>query len=480
MNKIITIVLCVLLFSITKAQNSDELISPNWTLTDINGVEHTLYDYLDEGMSVILNFSSVALNEVDGQAWIYLTDGNLNRLYKDYGPGYFGTGEVMVLILEVDPLTTLADITGTGNNTFGDWTSVTDIPIIQNDTITNIYPLFSGTTKYPTNYVICPNRTMTKVGWTNETGLYDLVKACPENNYNTNVALTQIIEPFGVSSYGENGMIPKIRIENKGKDSLVSLKIITKIDAEIYATKQWNGKLKTYYSETIELDQIQGLADGDHSIEIVIDEPNGKTDEDEIDNSLNASFSSQAALQDFRLTITTDLYPDELSWAIFKDGEQILTSTEYKQAKHTSTENIALSKEEPYTFEIYDAYADGIYAGVMGKVTLTDYNGVEIFSFEGDEYTDKKVIEFFAVNIKESNEILNSVKVYPNPIADFVNINCNGNIEFSLVDATGKILEKDQSILNYGTLDLSNYSKGIYFLKTKSKGVERVLKVIKK
>ena len=37
---------------------SDNAIAPDFTVTDLNGVSHTLYDYLDDGKMVILDFSA--------------------------------------------------------------------------------------------------------------------------------------------------------------------------------------------------------------------------------------------------------------------------------------------------------------------------------------------------------------------------------------------------------------------------------------
>jgi len=33
-------------------------VAPNFTLTDINGNTHTLYDYLDQGKTVVIDFST--------------------------------------------------------------------------------------------------------------------------------------------------------------------------------------------------------------------------------------------------------------------------------------------------------------------------------------------------------------------------------------------------------------------------------------
>ena len=112
---------------------SQELVSPNWTLWDLDGNEHTLYDYLDEGKSVIVNIATTSMDTDGGASFLYFSEGHLNDLYGVHGP--FGTDEVMVFIIEVDPTTTVADLNGTGPNTLGDWASFSNCPIINKDYI---------------------------------------------------------------------------------------------------------------------------------------------------------------------------------------------------------------------------------------------------------------------------------------------------------------------------------------------------------
>ena len=66
------------------------------------------------------------------------------------------------------------------------------------------------------------------------------------------------------------------------------------------------------------------------------------------------------------------------------------------------------------------------------------------------------------------NSYLNEFKVYPNPSSDVFNIQRQNSNEMkiSVYDVTGKLIFKDDNILKeYYSLNLSNVSKGLYFLK---------------
>ena len=67
--------------------------APDIDFTDLNGVSHNLYDYLDEGKSVLLDFFIVNCTPCQEGA------GYLDAFYENYGPE--GTDQLQVISLEV-------------------------------------------------------------------------------------------------------------------------------------------------------------------------------------------------------------------------------------------------------------------------------------------------------------------------------------------------------------------------------------------
>ena len=59
------------------AQLPNGSIAPDFTLVDLNGTSHTLYDYLDAGQTVFLDFSAVWCPP----CWSYHISGALEDLY---------------------------------------------------------------------------------------------------------------------------------------------------------------------------------------------------------------------------------------------------------------------------------------------------------------------------------------------------------------------------------------------------------------
>ena len=142
------------------AQLPNGSIAPDFTTTDINGVQHNLYAYLDSGYSVILDFSATWC----GPCWAYHEAGTLETIHETYGLD--GSNEVRVFYLEADDVTTIDQLNGIdgtapGQVTAGDWVTGTPYPII--DDAENIFDAYECT-YYPTIYTVCPNRILTESG----------------------------------------------------------------------------------------------------------------------------------------------------------------------------------------------------------------------------------------------------------------------------------------------------------------------------
>lgn len=144
-------------FSTLQAQLTDGSIAPNWTLTDIDGNSHTLYNYLDQGKMVILEFSATWC----GPCWNYMLTGALETVWEDHGPS--GDNTAMVIYIEADQSTGMADLLGQTGSSQGNWVNAIPFPIIDlgtNDTQDQQYQI----SYYPTLYAICSDRTIWELG----------------------------------------------------------------------------------------------------------------------------------------------------------------------------------------------------------------------------------------------------------------------------------------------------------------------------
>ena len=131
------------------AQITNGSTAPNFILDDLNGNEHKLYNYLDQGKYVILDFFAVWCAPCQSQAYL------LENIYQNFGPN--GNNSIVVLGLESEDAT--LDSQCINYNGFP-WGAITTYPIINN---TEDVPFEYNINFYPSVYLICPNRTITEI-----------------------------------------------------------------------------------------------------------------------------------------------------------------------------------------------------------------------------------------------------------------------------------------------------------------------------
>ena len=136
----------ILFFSIFVTDHLQAQV-PNFTLTDIDGVEHDLYeDYLDQGKTVLLSFGAV-WNPWDT---VWVGSGVLQEFQEDY----VSTGDAVVLF--IDPFNSTADdFAGTTSNGLGyDFVEEANFPLIStgDDIIDDFEVQF-----FPSIRIICPD-----------------------------------------------------------------------------------------------------------------------------------------------------------------------------------------------------------------------------------------------------------------------------------------------------------------------------------
>ena len=496
--------------SIATAQLPDGSVAPDFTTTDVNGNTHRLYDYLDEGYTVILDISATWC----GPCWNYHTGGTFEEVWEAHGPaGEPGvsantTDDVMILWFEGDPSTALSELE---NSNYGNWLNPNNageiqFPIINDDNIAELYDL----PYWPIIYTICPNRILSESGQLSASNHYAGLGDCLQPSEGTNAAILNLqstIESSGCEASASGNL--SVVVQNMGTTNLTQFSIEVTANGQTIASEVFNGNLNVYETTTV---NFGNLTIDTESIEIVIT----SNDANSSDNSMTEyySFSSGETAAEVTVVLLTDNYASEIYLEITDENGNVVwsegnenvagnydTGQENPTADQTNPlENnqsyewtVSLPAENCHTFFIGDYFGDGLdaaqWGGTNGNWTIKDNNGISIAQmttadFEGSD--NASFLNTVAGNPSSINEIEKfGFSIFPNPMKDngTININLSESYEtrLDIVNILGEISFTKLLSLNSGNnsvnLNISHLNNGIYFAHVTVEGETKTMKI---
>lgn len=456
--------------------------APDFTATDIYGVEHHLYEYLEQGKTVIMDVSATWC----GPCWNLHQLHVLEHLNKAFGPE--GSDEIVVLFIEGDDATNLNNLNGINGpiNTQGNWVEGTSYPIIDNADIADMYDI----AYFPTLYRICPSGLV-----------YEMDPNFPQNLM---PLITQCGPIEGVSNYTEVVPADDFKVcttEGKYKASIKNWgSIITdatlnlKENGSIVATKNFTGmNVPTFAVGTFVFDAIEFDDTATYEVEIV-SVNNSEAFVDELQSStfnveLNASVESS---NNIIVKIYTDNWPTEISWSIKNsDGAVVANAGPYSgnaqngggvDANTVKTHYFTLPVD-CYSVELYDQYGDGWSLPASATHGIEILNGEETIyqNFVGNfgilEANDAVFKTNGTLDVK-SNVAAANFAVYPNPTTDVLNFSTQESVDVTVVDVTGKVVYTAKGINDGGSINLTQLQKGMYIAQIKGATTQATEKII--
>ena len=384
-----SIAIAILVSGTAFAQLPAGSTAQNFTITDIDGNTHNLYDILDEGTPVILDLFAVWV----GPCWSYAETGVLEEVNSLYGPE--GSNEVFVITVESDSSTPESLLYG-GSNSIGDWTSIIDYPLADDAdaSIANDYAL----AYYPTIYMICPDRKVTEVGQlSSPAAYYEQFSNCSVAVEGTNAGV--VTYDSDVITCSGSIIEPVVSIQNLGTETLTACTINTLIDGQIVSYFDWTGSLNTYATSSVTLAEIPAF---DTNTEVTFTTVL-TGDVNAGDDAITVEITPKQIVNtnQIQVQVNTAYYPGETSWEIRHEDGTLVSSTTYEAGTednwgaggtdadmvHNYIETLA---NGCYTFIALDAFGDGqtgysgMGAGTDGSIVVTGGDGQELLNISGN------------------------------------------------------------------------------------------------
>ncbi|MGB0390078.1 MAG: T9SS type A sorting domain-containing protein [Salibacteraceae bacterium] len=479
MKKLLLLLSIVGISASVNAQEPDFNVAPNFTVTDLNGTQHDLYTYLDAGKTVVIDMFATWC----GPCWNYAGHpassthpnfGALEDFYTQYGPN--GTDEVVVIAIESDGSTGMADLQGTTSGTAGDWITGTLYPIVDD---ASVAPLFN-LAYYPTVVMICPDRYAYEIGQSSVADFYAGVGNCPSvpTNANDPRMLGENSDEIFCAG-GEATM--KAVVQNYGTANATAMTIEVMDGSTTVLTKNWTGNLAMYEAEEVNLGVVSPTNATTYTIAIT--SANDDTSNDGVDAdvapapSLKVDPTNKVVIAD----VTFDGYASEFG-VVFDSGlptqEAVPTFLDarngvtnplgfveigtYADGDATASLEMTTTVDGCHYYLFVDAYGDGLTVPTAGSISISgNASGSSSISVAGD-YDDDIFVIFdvaSALSVKELNNI--SSKLYPNPVS-------NQDAVLELSDVTGKVVVNINDIAGKLVSTQTVYTNGRVILPTQN------------
>lgn len=382
----------IILHSSIIAQNA-----PNLELIDLDGVTHNLYDYLDEGKSVLLDFFIVNCIPCEEGA------GYQDALYENYGPE--GTDQLQIISLEV-----YNNSNSIVQETTTNW-GITN-PVVNIDAIPEAYIPFVPF--YPTYIMVCPNRSMTIISdFDHPHTILEWEIAMNNCNYGLSYTDVTILEPEII--HCQDYVFANLNIGNVGSNYVNNIDIEVYVDSTFHSSIEWNHFLPSssttnesfnpiiFQSFDIDGDEINFMINVNNDINAVNDVVNHQL-EDII--TLN---------KDIKIEIQNDYYPEDLYWSLTNSSGEVIASdygTNYAEEELIVIE-LTLDASKCYTFMIEDEYGDGMccaYGNGYYQITA----GVDTLVYNNSFLTNNYLHAFYIdsveiIGIEESFDLNNKI-----------------------------------------------------------------------
>jgi len=490
MKKLLCTAACFFALFTAQAQIPDGSIAPDFTVTDLNGVTHSLSAYLAQGKTVIIDISATWCSP----CWNYHESGALEQLYYTYGPE--GSDEVVVLFIEGDGYTSIESLYGTnmpGDSgvTAGNWMEHSPYPVVDSDDVAALYEI----NYFPTIFRICPDGKVNEIPQLDFAGLRDNINA----NCQVLTPLQQHAKALSTDyKVCEGGtFVPQVNVKNYGTETITSAIIEIKQGGTILATKNYTGAIAVFDDAMVTFDPI-ALEPGT-GYEAVITTINGSVPGNvQTATALFNISETVAGHNNITVKLHTNNYPSEMSWAIKDSAGQVVGSGGPYQAGNDDffggggpDANTIKTQQITLPGTDIECYSVAFYSSSgYGWIASDAPAGMEIFS--GDDVIFSRFVKNFGSVLVtpsafKTNGTLSSnapqatpFAMYPNPTTGVVSFNTQEAIQVTIIDMTGKIVYTSGSIANGGSINLDALQKGMYLARIQSPEKQWVEKVIVK
>lgn len=465
---------------VASAQLPSGSLAPNFIATDLNGEQHELYEYLQEGYTVVLDISATWC----GPCWAYHTgayngtdgEGALHVLWAEHGVE--NGGNVVVLMIEGDGTTNtdcLYALSGCNSSTQGDWVTGTPYPIIDDSSISSAYQIGY----YPTIYTICPNGIVTETSQITAADHWAFIENSTCQTVGQNDAM--LLDYQGTTNSCDVADIV-VEIANVGSSTLTGLNItVTGVTPGI--DYDWTGMLEIFETATIDLGTVT-VNDGEEVVITIT-----TSDDNLLNNILTPNVGAVESTTHLHIELQTDVYPGDYVIHVYDDQDnEVLVAGPWAEFD-VQLEAMLINEDHSfpdlgcYRVVLEDMFGDGLYDGAYCKVYGIDSDGnnmdliLDVLPSTFSEVEGAAEVTEI-ISVRES-DMINMMEVFPNPTDGLLNVRFGlkdgADMRAEVLNILGEsVLGESFGKLSSGEhmkqIDLGNLGSGVYLVNLVSNG----------
>lgn len=463
------LVTCILLI----ISNTAAFCQPtdDFTMKDIQGEEFRLYEYLDQGTSVLFDFSTTWC----APCWELHLENYLDRLHDIYGQD--GTGQIKVVFVESDTTTTSDDLYGIGTNTYGNWVSGAEYTIIDlQASDKDIIRQFDVFTFAQFVFVSAKDSSFHHLNRFEGASFEDLV----EDIYNHIDPITEQDVHLDYLTFPRTACAEvsgAIGVFNPSRIAVNGLSVELKMNDVSLDTLKLNTII--YPKEFVEFDLDVPILDDQNRLEVsmLVEDYNGRN------NTRLVSVSSELLHPKIIVEIATDRYTiddntrfeisDAMGSIVFRSGA-LPADTLYRT-------EIDLPPSECYTLCLLDDAKNGLR--LVNKILIKDSENRLIFDglFDNDRTC-------FSFEVQQANNTISfahpSSLFWPNPVEDIAYLTLGDSAEkvkrIEVFNLLGQRLLVFDDLQKQHSMNMTSLEAGKYFILVYHESYTEVHRCIKR
>jgi hypothetical protein len=266
------------------------------------------------------------------------------------------------------------------------------------------------------DYQFSAPQDFSNIGDYNVTSIVNHINDEYENNDTLSVVVRKVHLLDGNISLGELEVVCDDVIEleaivyNQGEETITEIEIevvvndltVDVVDVEVNIPFEQQGVVTIAIDDNLEQD---------NNITLNLLDINSQQDEDLTNNSATISTDLDSNYDIITLVINADNYPEETSWKLLDETNQIVATGALDDDTEVFTEDICVDYNSCFSLYVYDSYGDGICCGFgFGDFLVLDSSGNIILSNSGE--FDNLAQEVFCLD-ESACEITADINISP-------------------------------------------------------------------